>query len=40
MPVAVSKPDYFATLGVEKGATEDEIRTAYKKLVSWHLGLA
>ena len=36
MPVAVPKTDYYAVLDLEKGATEEEIRVAYKKLVSWH----
>ncbi|GJE94621.1 DnaJ-domain-containing protein [Phanerochaete sordida] len=37
MPVAVSKTDHYALLELEKGATEDEIRVAYKKLaLKWH----
>lgn len=37
MPVSVSKTDYYAVLGLEKGATEEEIRVAYKKLaLRWH----
>jgi hypothetical protein len=36
MPVAVSDTNYYAILDLEKGATEDDIRVAYKKLVSWH----
>ena len=36
MPVAVPKTDYYAVLELEKGATEEEVRVAYKKLVSWH----
>lgn len=35
MPVAVSKMDYYDILELEKGATEEEIRVAYKKLVRW-----
>ena len=36
MPVAVTKTDYHTILDLEKGATEDDIRVAYKKLVRWH----
>ena len=27
-----SRPDYYATLGVDKKATADEIKKAYRKL--------
>ena len=40
MPVAVSESNYYAILELEKGATEDNIRVAYKKLVSWHFTLS
>ncbi|MGA2212546.1 MAG: DnaJ domain-containing protein, partial [Bryobacteraceae bacterium] len=35
MPAA-SKHDYYETLGVSRGAKEDEIRKAYRKLARKH----
>ena len=37
MPVAVPDTNYYAILELEDDATEEEIRMAYKKLVSWQL---
>lgn len=32
-----SHPDYYRVLGVPKGATQDDIRKAYRKLaLRWH----
>lgn len=33
----LKKEDYYATLGIQKTATDDEIKKAYRKLaLKWH----
>jgi preprotein translocase subunit Sec63 len=38
MPAPVTKTSvYYEVLGLQPDATDDDVRVAYKKLVSWHI---
>lgn len=39
MPVAARRPEYYNALGLTFDATDEDIKTAYKKLVCFQLSL-